>query len=102
MVRGLTDDVTDGNIQYFAMLGASISTDPKYSGLTQSVALINMNIDVAAYLIQMINNRSSEDGTAASFTVTLMSIPTADLLVPIATTNNKEGQLAISSLTFTP
>lgn len=45
--------------------------------------------------------RTSEDGQSASFTVRLGSAPTADVVVPLASSNPREGVTSPSSLTFT-
>lgn len=46
--------------------------------------------------------KTSEAGTAVKFSVRLGSAPTANVTVPLSSTNNREGTVAPASLMFTP
>lgn len=45
---------------------------------------------------------TDEGGATASFDVVLSSPPTADVTIPVSTSDASEGSVAVSSLTFTP
>ena len=46
--------------------------------------------------------QTDTNGGTASFTVTLNSKPTANVTVPIASSDTNQGTVSTSSLTFTP
>jgi hypothetical protein len=48
------------------------------------------------------NLKTSETGATVKFTVRLGTAPTANVIVPLSSTNNREGAVEPASLTFTP
>ncbi len=103
-VTGVNDDVDDGNIAYTIVLGAATSTDPAYNGLDPTdVALSNQDNDTAGITRSAPSGTTTtEAGGTITFTVRLNSEPTANVTVPISSSDTTEGTVSASSLLFTP
>lgn len=56
----------------------------------------------ASVLVSPVRLTTSEDGGGGVFAVSLGQAPTADVVVPIASTNPAEGVTSVGSLRFTP
>jgi hypothetical protein len=76
---------------------------PTYTVMSPSAATVNIaDNDVAGFTVSPISGHTSENLTSATFTVQLTSQPTANVTIPLASSNTGEGTVAPSSLTFTP
>src|SRR5438876_179842 len=66
------------------------------------VALSNTDNDEAGISVTPTSGlETSEAGGSATFTVVLNSQPTADVVIPVASSNAGEGTVTPSTLTFT-
>jgi hypothetical protein len=100
-VTGVNDDVADGDIAYAVQLSAT-STDTGYNGRTGTVSATNVDNDVAGITVDTPSGVStSEAGTSVTFTVVLTSQPTADVTVPLSSSEPAEGVVSPASLMFT-
>src|SRR5207245_898886 len=95
--------IQDGAIAYSVALGAAASSDPIYSGMDRAdVALANADNDVAGVTVSPTAGlQTSEAGGSATFSVVLNSQPTADVVIPVASSDASEGTADVSTLTFT-
>ncbi|MFC1748680.1 beta strand repeat-containing protein [Pseudomonadota bacterium] len=102
-VTGANDDIDDGDINYTVSVDAS-SDNPDYNALaTAEVTGSNIDNDTAGITITAASSLStSETESTDSFTVVLDSEPTADVLIPISSSNSTEVLASVHSLTFTP
>src|SRR5439155_323393 len=102
-VTGVDDQVQDGAIAFGVALGAAVSSDPIYAGMDPAdVALSNTDNDVAGITVTPTSGPlTSEAGGTATFTVVLNSQPTADVVIPVASSDATEGIVSASTLTFT-
>jgi hypothetical protein len=101
-VRGVDDSVADGNQQYRAILGAAMSADPNYDGFDATdVVLTNVDNDKAGITVSAAAGSTNEGGGTTTFTVVLDSQPTADVTIPMSSSNVNEGTVMAPSLTFT-
>lgn len=102
-VTGVDDFVDDGNVVYTIVTAAAVSVDPGYSGRNASdVCVNNTDDDTAGISVSPTSGLvTSEAGGGASFTVVLASKPTANVTIPISSSNTAEGTVLVSSLTFT-
>jgi hypothetical protein len=102
-VTGVDDLVDDGDIAYSITLGTPASADPIYSLIDPAdVAVVNADDDAAGISVTPVAGLgTSEAGGTASFTVVLTSQPTADVVIPVASSDVTEGTVSVSSLTFT-
>jgi hypothetical protein len=102
-VNGVDDFVADGSITYKILTGKVTSTDIHYNGLDPSdVDVINADNDFFGITVSAISGNTNESGLTASFTVILNSAPTANVTIPISSSNIAEGTVSATSLTFTP
>ena len=101
-VRGVDDSVADGNQQYRAILGAAMSADMNYAGLdAPDVVLVNVDNDSAGITVSAAAGNTTEAGGTTTFSVVLDSQPTADVTIPMSSSNTNEGTVMQSSLVFT-
>lgn len=68
--------------------------------LVANTTVVNLDDDEAGVSIVYISGFVSEDGTAAVYNVTLTSMPSDTVTVPLASSNTNEGTVAPSSLVF--
>jgi hypothetical protein len=106
-VKGVDDDVKDGNVEYKIVLGKPASSgDAKYAAKDPpDVTLTNDDNDTAALSIDMpASNITTEAGGAVTFNVTLTSKPKATVTIPVISSDEAEGLITApdtGSLTFT-
>jgi hypothetical protein len=102
-IIGQDDALQDGDIQYLILANDSASTDTKYNGLKSSdISVTNTDNEVAGFTITPTSITTSESGTTATFTVRLNLRPTANVTIPVSSSNTAEGRVAPTNLTFTP
>jgi large repetitive protein len=104
-IKGVNDDVADGNQTYRVVLGAAASGDAKYNGIdVADPTVTNLDNDspgISVVFTPAAGLSTTEQGGSATFTVVLLSQPTASVTVPLRSSNTKEGTLSPASLTFT-
>lgn len=104
VVRGVEDDLVDGDQTYFIRTSPATSDDPAFFGLDPlDVEVENLDNDTAGFRVQPVNGLvTSEHGGEARFSVVLNSPPAANVMVPLSTDNPNEGVATPTSLVFTP
>lgn len=105
-VTGVDDLIDDGDVAYTVLLGAAVSTDSSYSGLDPAdVGLINVDDDlpVAGFTVSAPtpSSTTTEAGGVVTFTVKLTAQPTADVTIPVSSSDTTEGTVSPISLLFT-
>ena len=102
-VTGVNDDIADGNQVYSARTRAASSTDPNYDGVNPTNATItNIDDETAGFTVEPLDLVTREDGALApTFRVRLNSEPTADVVIAVSSSDTSEGDVDVSSLTFT-
>lgn len=94
-VTGVDDDVVDGDVTYTINTGNVTSDDPNYDGLTgadvANVTVANNDNDAVGINVGTISGNTSEDGTTATFLVTLDSEPTAAVTIALSSSDDTEG-----------
>jgi large repetitive protein len=101
-VTGVDDSVADGNQAYSIVTGAATSTDPGYTGLNaDDVAITNVDNESAGFTVSALAGGTTEAGGTATFTVRLNSKPSGTVIVPVSSSNPKEGTVSPETLTFT-
>jgi len=102
-VTGVNDDIADGNQLYTIQLAPTVSVDPLYQNLDPAdVSVTNIDNDSPGFDVSPVSGNTTEAGGSASFTVVLTSVPTADVTMSVSSTDTSEGEVNVSSLTFTP
>jgi len=102
-VTGADDFVQDGNQGYSIIIAAATSSDANYSGMNPAdVSLTNTDNETSGFTVTpTIGLVTSEGLTQATFTVTLNSQPTADVVIGLTSSDTTEGTVSPTSLTFT-
>ncbi len=102
-ITGVDDLLTDGTIAYTIVTGAASSTDPVYSGFAVAdVSVSTTDNDTAGVTVTPTTGlTTTEAGGTATFTMVLMSQPTADVTVPLSSSDLTEGTVSPPSVTFT-
>ncbi len=102
-VKGVNDDMQDGDQRYKVFTDDAVSTDPSYSGMVAAnVDVSNIDDDTAGFSVWPVNNLlTSENGLTATFQVRLNTEPTADVTIPVSSTNQAEGTVNTAALKFT-
>ncbi|NBW85325.1 MAG: hypothetical protein EBR23_00470 [Planctomycetia bacterium] len=105
-ITGQPDGVRDGTRTYHIVTGNTISTDPLYLGLAVSnvtVRNLDSRILVAGITVTPTTGlKTSELGAATAFGMVLRYRPTADVTVPLSSSNPSAGLPGVGSVTFTP
>jgi len=103
-LTGIDDFVQDGNQPYTIATASAISVDPGYSGRDAADATAsNIDNDSAGFIVQPTTGlATTEAGGQVTFTVVLTSQPTANVTVPVSSSDPGEGTPSTTGLTFTP
>jgi len=106
-VTGVDDAIVDGTIGYAIITSEATSADPAYNNLVVSdVTVSNSDNDVAAPAGITVSPTSglttTEAGGIAVFTIVLNSQPTANVTIPLSSSDTTEGTVSTASVTFTP
>jgi hypothetical protein len=103
-VTGVDDPIIDNNVAYTIITGAAVSADALYSGINvPNVSVVNMNNYFAGVIVNPASGLvTTEAGGTATITVALTGPPTANVVLPLVSSDLTEGALSVSSLTFTP
>ncbi|MEZ6087901.1 MAG: hypothetical protein R3C05_07740 [Pirellulaceae bacterium] len=103
-VNGVDDSIDDGNVSY-AVTITTASSDTRFNNLPISpVAITNLNNDTAGITILDADGglTTRESGSRTdTFRVVLNSQPTANVTIPLSTSNALEGTLSTNQLVFT-
>ena len=98
----MNDFVDDGDIIYTITFGSATSSDINYNGSNPSdESITNTDDDSAGITVVVSDSITSEVGETASFTVVLGSEPTADVTIGVSSSDETEGTVDVSTLTFT-
>jgi hypothetical protein len=102
-ITGVDDTATDGAQDYSIVTAPAVSADPRYNGLdADDVAVSNADDETAGITVQPITGlKTTEMGDEATFTIRLNTKPTGDVVIPLSSSNDKEGTVSPASLTFT-
>ena len=103
-ISGVNDSIDDGNIGYTIRTGAATSNDSSYSGVNPpDVSMTNLDDDASGITVSALNNlTTNEGGATAAFTIKLNSQPSANVTIPLSSSNTAEGSVNPAAVTFTP
>lgn len=105
MVTGVDDANLDGNVAYMILTAAAVSGDTNYSGMDAAdVSVTNTDNEVPPPGVITVNPTSGlvtdEGGLAATFTIVLGTLPTADVSIGLTSSNAAEGTVSPASIVF--
>lgn len=93
-ITGVDDDRADGDRPYTVRVGTDVLG-------SYEIEVVNGDDDTAGVAVTpIVGLMTTEGGTQATFTVALMSEPTALVTVPIASSDASEGSVSVPQLTF--
>jgi alpha-tubulin suppressor-like RCC1 family protein len=101
-VTGVDDDVVDGDKDVTITIAKPASSDAGYAALAGStVVLKNMDDDTAGIAVAPPTGKTTEKGGTLKFTTQLRSKPSADVTIPVVSSDVAEGTVDKASLVFT-
>ena len=105
-ITGVDDANLDGPINYMITTNPAVSADADYNMLDASdVSVVNNDNELPPPAGVTVAPQSglitTEAGASAIFNVVLQSMPSADVTIPLSSSNTTEGVVAPSSLIFT-
>lgn len=103
-VYGADDDLDDGNQNYSIITSNTVSADSNYNGLTvDDLAVVNLDDDLTGISVTPISGLvTNEAGGQSSFTIVLTTQPTANVTIPLSSSNTREGRVSVNQVLFTP
>jgi hypothetical protein len=102
-VTGVDDNQRDGNRPYKILVKPAISTDPRYKDMDgDDVTVTNRDNEASFNFVGFQPLGTSESGSSVTFSVALNKKPTADVTLPLSSSDPGEGTVMPASLTFTP
>lgn len=101
-IKGVDDNITDGNMPYYVAINVASSADQHYAALGEvRVNVTNLDNDQARFIVTPnAGLATSESGGQATVLVRLSSQPTAAVSLNLTSSNPAEGKLAPATLTF--
>ena len=102
-VTGVDDELADGDISYNIVTSADTTTnDTNYLNLNPvDVIVINNDDETPGINFSGVSGNTTEAGDNATFTVSLDSQPSSDVILNLVSNNANEGIVDNSALTFT-
>ncbi|NUQ61194.1 MAG: hypothetical protein HUU20_01830 [Pirellulales bacterium] len=101
-VTGADDPQDDGDMVYTVVTAPAASSDSSYSGRdADNPTVTNRDNDQAGFVIAVLGPlTTSESGQSTSFSVVLLSQPTAEVTVDVTSSDPSEGNPQPAALTF--
>jgi hypothetical protein len=105
-VTGQPDGIKDGSQKYSIITGPAASDDPLYDGMSVAdVKVTNKDSKSLVAGVQVSPTKglvTDEMGGIAPFTIVLTYQPTAEVTIPLSSSNPAEGIPHVGAITFTP
>src|SRR5262249_21829208 len=99
-VTGLDDGIVHGD-QSYQITGKAKSGDRVYHDMSMSpVTVVNLEADVAGFVVKPTSLTTSEAGTSAQFDVRLTSQPRGQVVLTLVVSDPSQGTLSQNTLTF--
>ena len=101
-LTGQPDDIADGDVSYQVEIGPASSPEGEFGAVFVDATnqddgdAVGLALDPAGGLV------TTETGGVATFTVALTSEPTAEVTVPVSSSDSSEGEVDVSNVTFLP
>ncbi|WP_254508784.1 cadherin domain-containing protein [Anatilimnocola floriformis] len=105
-VTGADDALVDGPIVYTIVTGPATSTDPSYNGFNAADVTVTNNDNEAPIpggitVTPSTGLSTTEAGGVAAFMIVLTKQPTADVTIPLSSSDTTEGTITVTNVTFT-
>lgn len=102
-VTGVDDTDRDGPVTYSVITHAATSTDGNYGGMDPiDVTLVNVDDETPGFMVSPLTGlRTSEGATVDTFTIRMNTMPTADVMVAITSSDTTEATVDPAVIMFT-
>lgn len=105
-VTGVNDSLADGDQTYLVTTSNVFSTDSNYNGLVvDDITITNLDDEttsLAGINVTPTNGlQTSENGGSSNFSIVLTAPPSANVTIPISSSNTQEGRVSVSNVVFT-
>jgi len=99
-VTGIDDNIADNDIRYTILVGPAESSDTNYEGLDPvDFFVTNRDNDSAYVLISPTSGLvTTETGQQDTFSLTLSARPRKDVIIPLSSSDNSEGNIKPDSV----
>ena len=99
-----TDFILDGDqiIHPNVSVNVGLTQNCYTNSIAKTVTISVLDVNSAGFEIVVLDNISDENGGEASFTVQLLSKPSADVSIDLSSSDLTEGQLSVSQVQFSP
>ncbi|HEY0108637.1 MAG TPA: Calx-beta domain-containing protein [Fibrella sp.] len=101
-VRGLDDQVIDGNRSWVIVTAPATSTDAQYNGLNPGDPAGTNTDNDSESIVLTPTSQLVREGQSVTVSVRLLGTPTSNVIVPLSVTPTNQVVLDKSQLTFTP
>ena len=102
-ITGQHDTAPYGSVPYGIVLAPASSADPRYDGIDpDDVSVLNINNLAPGISVNAANFTTTDRGGTATFSVWLSTPPSANVIIPLSSSNTNAGTVSPASLTFTP
>jgi hypothetical protein len=103
IVQGVNDADPDGNQNFTIVTAPSVSTDTRFNGVNPAdVTGVNTDDDTPGVtVVAAANLEVNENGGQATFYVVLNKAPSADVTIPVSSSNTDKARASAASLVFT-
>ncbi|MBV9868209.1 MAG: CSLREA domain-containing protein [Abitibacteriaceae bacterium] len=103
-VKGVDDQVADGDQTYTINVGPATSSDVQYNGQSgAAVTVVNKDNDAVGFVVTPTAGlKTTKSGGQAIFTVKLKSQPTNNVRLGLRSSNPQQGVVSPVTLLFTP
>ncbi|MBT4287176.1 MAG: hypothetical protein HOD92_07535, partial [Deltaproteobacteria bacterium] len=108
---GRTDNIPVGSNRQLTLRGLDSSNNTIYQGASISVTIIagivadggtvTMESTIAGFSVSSVSGNTGEDNTQATFTVKLVSQPSANVTIGLSSNDTSEGTISYSQILFT-
>lgn len=100
-LAGLNDSVADGDQPYTVSVTSVTTQDATYAAIARPmVHLVNVDDDIAGYILGAPSGPTTETGESSKFTVALRAAGSADVTVDLSVSNPGEATVSPSTLTL--
>ncbi|MFL6246570.1 MAG: FG-GAP-like repeat-containing protein [Thermoanaerobaculia bacterium] len=102
-VHGQNDNIDDGNVAFTVVTSPTDSTDLSYDNIDpDDVTATNNDNDTAAVTVTPLDATVSETATTDTFTIVLVTEPTGNVVIDVASLDTGEATVSPAQLTFMP
>lgn len=102
VVTGTDDDIISTDSATITVSIDDTNSDDNWDGEADETIVVSIiEDDTAGFVVSEVDNLTDETGDTGTFSITLNTIPTSDVTIPLSVTDSTEGSVP-ASITITP